>query len=185
MKNSIFLLMILLSLGISAQETKKISSINATINNQHPDKFVLEDDFVIIKLNKASSMTVELEIQNKTDESIDFIWNETYFVLNGETVAAHNGGMSSVRMHAFHTEHVDVNKPHKIAPKAKYIASVKSSEKYVFNLFDAEKLYKKSGETLVNRVVPTLQISGENKEYPVTIELYTKKNLKGREGANK
>lgn len=178
-----YVLLVISTLAIiasSAQETKKIGSIHATFNNQHPDKFILEDDQVKITFAGGSGMRVELEVYNKTDKSMDFLWNESYFVLNGRSAPVHNVGISSVKLHAFHTEDIDVNKAQKIGAKSSFKAAMGSNDKYIFNLFDAERAYKESGETLVNRVVPTLLINGEKKEYPITIELYTKKNLKER-----
>lgn len=177
--NSILLgLSLLLAISTSAQETKRIAAVNASFNNQHPDKFVWENDQVKITYQSASSMRVDLKILNKTDKSIDFLWSDTYFVLNGETKNAHNDGISSVKMHAFHSEAVDVNKPQKIASQASYVACIRSNDKTVFDVFGAQAAFKKDGGHLVNRVVPAILIDGQKHEYPITIELYTKKALK-------
>ncbi len=178
MKSILLALTLLAAINVSAQETKRVASVNTTFNQQHPDKFVLENDEVKITFESAGTMRIDLKVYNKTDKSIDFLWTDTYFVLNGETKNAHNGGMSSVRMHAFHTETVDVNKPQKIAPNASYIASITSTGKVIFDSYAAKAAFKKDGGALVNRVVPVLLINDLKEEFPVSIELYDKKALK-------
>lgn len=177
MKNVLLGLSLLFAISASAQETKRIAAVNASFNNQHPDKFVLENDQIKITYESASSMRVDLRVQNKSDKSIDFLWGDSYFVLSGETYSANNAGESSAKLHAFHTEIIDVNVPHKIGPQASYIARINSRDKTIFDVFGAQAAYKKDGGHLVNRVVPTLLIDGKKQEYPITIELYAKKAL--------
>jgi len=164
--------------GVIAQETKKISGIHTSLNGQSPHKFVLEDETVRITFAKGSSMRADLEVFNKSDKSIDFLWNDSYFVLNGESFPARNGGISPVKMHTLHNEVVDVNKPVKIGPNSSYRANMASEEKYIFNQNDAYHYYNTHAKQLVNRIVPVLMIDSKKQEYPISVELYTKKNLK-------
>ncbi|ERJ59301.1 hypothetical protein [Sphingobacterium paucimobilis] len=177
-KYLLFLLCFVVTSGFS-QDVKKISYIQSTINNQHPDKFILEDEYVKITFNSASNQQINFNIFNKTDKSIDIIWTDSYFVLNGNSERVDNAGVSKIEMGMFHTAQVDNMKPQKIAPESNFLAKMKA-EKAVFDFFGADNHYKKMGVPLVNRVVPALQINGEIKEYPITLELYPKKYFKDK-----
>jgi len=169
----------MLSLSASAQETKKILLVHVTMNNQHPDKFVLEDDYVKISYRNFQLQEIDFNIHNKTDKSIEFVWSDSYFVINGQSERADNFGVSKVGYGAFGTATVDNLKDQRIAPNSAYLAKM-GTDKLPFNDVQAKKHYRSTGETLVNRAVIALRIKGELKEYPITIELYTKEDLKKR-----
>lgn len=177
MRKLLVALVLLLSIiTLNAQDTKKLGGLLVTLNDQHPDKFVLEDDNVKITFNGASGWQIDLDIFNKTDKLIQMSWNDSYFVLNGETFPVDNVGVSKVSIGLLHTTAVDNMKAQSIGPKAKLNAQIRSTN-YILDLFGARKLYKDKAEVLVNRVVPVLLISDSKKEYPISIKLYTKKSL--------
>lgn len=151
-----------------SQDTKKIGAIHATVNNQNPKNFQLDDEFVKITPNSLGGQKLSVNIENKTDKTISLIWEDSYFVLSNETTPASNSAYEVLKL-----------SDQKIAPGAKIVADFWSN-KYIFDLFGAESLYRKSGETLVNKVVIAILVNGVKKEYPLSIELYTKKNLKDR-----
>lgn len=171
----------MLSFYASAQETKKILLVHVTINNQHPDKFVLENDYVKISYKNFQLQEIDFNIHNKTDKSIEFIWSDSYFVINGQSERADNFGVSKVGYGAFGTATVDNLKDQRIAPHSAYLAKM-GTDKLPFNDTQAKKHYKSTGEVLANRAVIALQINGEVKEYPISIELYTKEQLKKLKG---
>ncbi len=172
---------LLLSLSASAQETKKILLVHVTMNNQHPDKFVLEDDYVKITYKNFQLQEIDFNIHNKTDKSLEFVWSDSYFVINGQSERADNFGVSKVGYGAFGTATVDNLKDQRIAPNFAYLAKM-GTDKLPFNDIQAKKNYRSTGETLVNRAVIALRINGELKEYPISIELYTKDELKNLKG---
>ena len=168
---------LMLVISASAQDTKKMLRINATMNNQHPDKFAFEDSIVKITLKDYQLRGIDYNIYNKSDNSIDIVWQGCYFVIDGDTQQVDNLGVSKTAVGMFGTASVDNMKDQKIGSKATFIAKM-GVPGFPFGEIAAKKHYKSTGETLVNRVVITLRINGELKEYPITIELYTKEDLK-------
>ncbi|WP_422799384.1 hypothetical protein [Sphingobacterium sp. Mn56C] len=160
-----------------AQEVKKISSTYVSLNGMHPDKFLFEDDVITVKFLKAGGRRIDFELFNKSDKTIDFLWNESYVVLNNQTLPVSNSGANSVKLHTFHSESVDVNKPQKIGPKSNYAAYVHSNNANIIDAFAANKATKGKSGPLINRVVLALLINGAKVEIPISIEVYSKKPI--------
>jgi len=181
MKILITIVSIFFAVAANAQDVKRIYNLSVSLNNQHPDKFILEDDFVKITYKGQQLQSVDFNIYNKLEKSIDIVWLESYFVLNSVTERADNMGVSKTSMGAFGGTPVDNMKDQKIGPQSSVVAKM-AATKLMFNDTQAKKHYKSTGETLVNRAVIALRINDEVKEYPITIELYTKDQLKKLKG---
>lgn len=175
MKHLFTLMLILTALATFGQNSKKIEGVYVQLNNQHPDKFILEDDMVKITFLKGYMQRLTFRIDNKLDKSIAVIWKDSYYVINGNTYPVDNAGVSKVAMGMISSNQIDNNAPQKIASKAGLEAKVASLEKQIFNYIDVNKYYKQQNKPIENRVVLTLQIDGEMKEYPITISSGPKK----------
>lgn len=175
MKHLFTLIFILTSLTTFGQNSKRIEGVYVQLNNQHPEKFILEDHAVKITFLSGYMQRMNFRIENKTDKSITVIWKDSYYVINGNTYPVDNAGVSKVAMGMISSNQVDNNAPQKIASKAGLEAKVGSLEKQIFNYNEINKYYKQQNKAIDNRIVLTLQVEGETKEYPITITAAPKK----------
>jgi len=156
-------------LSTFAQTSKKIESVYVQLNDQHPDEFILEDEAVKITFKSGSMMRLNLQLDNKLDQSINVIWKDSYFVINGNTTPADNVGLSKASYGLITTTAVDNNAPQKVAPKAGLEIKSTPVGKQIFNYTEAKNYFKKNEKPLENRFVLTLSIDGKMKEYPIKI----------------
>src|SRR5690606_6796840 len=161
MKHLFIIILLLTALATFGQNSKKIESVYVQLNNQHPDKFILEDEAVKITFLKGYMQRLTFRIDNKLDKSISVIWKDSYYVINGNTYPVDNAGVSKVAMGMISSNQVDNNAPQKIASKAGLEAKVSSLEKQIFNYTEINNYYKKNQKPIENRLVISLSIEGE------------------------
>lgn len=161
----------------NAQEFgKNLGSVSVAAENQDPDKYIFSDEQVSIKIKEISIYSITFEATNNTNSSISFNWGESYYVVDGESLAMENGsGQAAVALGMQNKEINSQPKDLKIGPKTKVNIISLPKGKTLFNFSSANKYFKEVNKVPENSSVLAFDIKGETVEKPITFQMYTGK----------